>query len=151
MKSFLVLLIATILLQDGLPLKPEADFELKLDYEFRNKPGIDRFEIDYSNTKEYSGGTLPYLKVNIKLLQLEEGEEKVKIITNLGNRIYSRKASLDKVIELDLGFTDDLKDRVAPHEYNVIFFNSSGDKSFINLFVDEDGAFLVNGEKRGKF
>ncbi|MEQ8304706.1 MAG: hypothetical protein RIB47_15030 [Cyclobacteriaceae bacterium] len=151
MKSFLVLLVATILWQDGLPLKPEADFELKLDYEFRNKPGIDRFEIDYSNTQEYSGGTLPYLKVSIKLLQLAEGEEKVKIITNLGNRIYSRKASLDKLIELDLGFTDDLKDRVAPHEYNVIFFNSSGDKSFINLFVDDDGAFLVNGEKRGKF
>lgn len=137
--------------QESVPFKPSEEYEFTLSYEFRNKPGIDRFEVDWSNTQKYSEGTLPYAKLKIKLLKLSEEEERAKIVTNLGHRIYSRKASIDTPIEVELGFTDDLKDHVSAFEYDIIFFSKRKDVSRINLYVEEDGSFLVNGEKRGKF
>jgi hypothetical protein len=53
---------------------------------------------------------------------------------------------------LVIGYTDDVKDRVTPHEYILTFL--SEDKtplSRIVIFIDEDGTFAVNGEKRGRF
>jgi len=148
---FVIYFLLPFLLQESVPFKPTEEYEFTLNYEFRNKPGIDRFEVDWSNMQKYSEGTLPYAKIKIKLLKLSEEEERVKIINNLGHRIYSRKASLDTDIEVELGFTDDLKDHISVFEYDIIFFSKRNDVSRINLYVEEDGSFLVNGEKRGKF
>lgn len=143
--------IVPFLFQTNIPFKPDDEFEFKLDYEFRNKPGIDRFEVDWSNTQKYSEGTLPFLTVRIKPLKLSDQEEKVKILTNLGNRIYYRKAEVNKEIEVEMGFTDDLKDHVGAYAYDIIFTSKREDVSHINLYVEEDGTFLINGVKKGKF
>jgi len=50
-----------------------------------------------------------------------------------------------------MGYTDDIKGRVTEHEYTVYFL--SKDKkpvSRIVIYFQEDGTFLVNGEKRGR-
>ena len=148
--SFAFLLLG-VLLQQSVPFKPSDEYSFRLDYQFRNKAGIDRFEVDWSNTQKYSEGTLPYLIVHIKLLKLSAEEERVKIVNNRNERIYSRKASLDDEIEIEMGFTDDLKDRTAPYDFNVFLTSKKLNVSRINLFVDEDGTFYINGEKRGKF
>lgn len=149
--QLIVYFLIPFIFQDSLPFKPDSEFEFTLTYEFRNKPGIDRFEVDWSNTQKYSEGTLPFATITIKLLKLSEEEERAKIITNLGNRIYSRKASLDTEIVVELGFTDDLKDHVGVFMYDIIFFSKRNDVSRINLYVDEAGTFFINGNKRGKF
>jgi hypothetical protein len=56
------------------------------------------------------------------------------------------------VLALDMGFTDDMIDRVHAHEYTLTFIDAN--KLPVNrivINVAEDGSFFVNGEKRGKF
>ena len=147
----IIYFFTSFLLQKGVPFKPDDEYEFKLNYEFRNKAGIDRFTVDWSNTQKYSEGTLPFATLTIKLLKLSPEEEKAKIITNEGHRIYSRKANLESDIILEMGFTDDLKDHISVYEYDIIFFSKNNDISRINVYVDEEGNFLINGNKRGKF
>ncbi len=54
-------------------------------------------------------------------------------------------------VKLDLGYTDDIKDRVSAYEY-VAYFLSDDKKplSRVVLFFDKDGTYYVNGEKRGR-
>lgn len=147
----IIYFLLPFLFQDSIPFKSAEEYEFKLDYEFRNKPGIDRFEVDWSNTQKYSGGTLPYVTIRFKLLKLSDSEERVKIIDNLGHRIYSKKANTDNEVEIEMGFTDDLKDHISVYGFDVIFYSKQMDVSRINIYVEEDGSFMINGEKRGKF
>ena len=51
-----------------------------------------------------------------------------------------------------MGFTDDVKAHVSPYEISIIFASKEKKEiSRIHLLIQEDGTFLVNGEKRGKF
>jgi hypothetical protein len=78
-------------------------------------------------------------------------EAKVKVIDNLGRTLTSKKIDTTKNVVLDLGFTDDLKDHVSPHEYEILFL--SAEKEVLRRILIEfesDGAYLVNREKRGK-
>lgn len=147
----IIYFILPFLYQESIPFKPAEEYEFKLDYEFRNKAGIDRFEVDWSNTKKYSDGTLPYVTIRFKLLKLADSEERVKVIDNLGHRIYSKKANTSNEVEIEMGFTDDLKDHISVYGFDVIFYSKQKDVSRINIYVEEDGSFLINGEKRGKF
>lgn len=147
----IVYFLMPFLFQESTPFKPDDEYQFTLNYEFRNKAGIDRFAVDWSNTQKYSEGTLPFATVTIKPLVLSKEEEKAKIITNLGHRIYSRKASTDTDIVIEMGFTDDLKDHISVYEFDIIFFSGKRDVSRINLFVDKEGTFFINGNKRGKF
>jgi hypothetical protein len=133
-----------------IPFKPNDEFEIKLDYQLKQKPISDRLSIDYYDTKE--GGTLPYLILNIRSLKLSEREVRVKIIDSKGKLILSRKASLTDVLKLDVGYTDDAKDRVTSSEFNLYFVSADKKEiSRIHILIEEDGTFLVNGEVRGKF
>ncbi|HET9486931.1 MAG TPA: hypothetical protein VFO54_05835, partial [Chryseosolibacter sp.] len=63
-----------------------------------------------------------------------------------------KKIDLNSILVMDLGFTDDMKDRVTPHEYTLTFVSEEKvPLEVILIKVDEDGSFFVNGEKRGKF
>ena len=62
-----------------------------------------------------------------------------------------KQVSENSVLELDLGFTVDMIDRVKPHQYTLTF--TDAEKQPVNCIVinvDEDGSFFVNGEKRGR-
>jgi hypothetical protein len=77
---------------------------------------------------------------------------RVRVSNNRDDKALQRKVSVNDDIELDLGFTDDMKDRVTPHEYVLTFLDEAKapvDKIMIN--IAEDGSFFVNGERRGKF
>jgi len=154
--NYLTIILAFVLLQD-IPFKPKEEFEVKLDYQFKQRPLGDPNVVRLGETvKEYeqrsSNVVLPYLILNVKMLRLEEEKMRLRVTTNLSDRTLSKKVSSNDVVELDLGFTDDMIDRVTAHEYTLTFSNSAKmpvDKILIN--VDADGSFFVNGEKRGKF
>ena len=155
MKYFCCLLAFTFF-QD-VPLKPKEEFEVKLDYEFRQRPVADRNTVHLGtpvrNTDiRGSAGVLPYLVLNIRLLHLVEQKMRVQVGTNLDARHMSKKLDVNEVVSLDLGFTDDMVDRVSAHEYTLLFLNSEREPvDKILITVEEDGSFIVNGEKRGKF
>jgi hypothetical protein len=143
--------------QEEIPLKPKEEFEVKLNYEFKQRSEVNTaatVTIDYregvKDTK--SGGPLPYLTLNLKLIKLPNGELKIKGVSNLDKVVVSKKVTEGEIVKVILGFTDDLKDRVSAHEYN--FFLLNGAKKEVNrihVFVKPDGTFTVNGEVRGKF
>ena len=152
----LSLFFCLIFLQQGLiPQKPADEYEVIVDYKFQERPPADRYKANYdvgADEQKKSGGPLPYLKLQIKLLKLNSEEVKVKVVNNNGNLVFSRKTSLDTPIKLDIGFIDDVKDRIIPHEFTVMFYtDSKSPVSQIRLVVSEDGTFFVNDEKKGKF
>lgn len=155
MKS-LALLSLLFLFQDQLPYKPKEEFEVKLDYQFKQRPSGDNASIHLDETRKdferrTSTATLPYLILNIKMLSAAQGK-KVRITSNLTNNVGSKKIQDGTIIPLDLGFTDDVKDRVTAHEYTLTFVSAEKkDLNRITILVEENGNFMVNGETRGRF
>lgn len=138
-----------------IPFKPKEEFEIKLNYQFRQWPQADVNTVNLADSRyqrSQHSGVLPYLILNIKLLKLSEEKMRVRITRNIDDRPVNKKVNVNAVIELDMGFTDDMKDRVKAYEYTLSFLTA--DKiavSKIFISIDEDGSFLVNGEKRGRF
>jgi hypothetical protein len=140
-----------------IPLKPKDEFEITLDYKFKqrtidNSKTVYLDETNQDRERRTSTALLPFLVLNVKMTKLPQSEPKVKISNNLNGRIVSRKVSEGTVIPIEVGFTDDAKDRVTAHQYVLTF--QLPDKTETNkvvIFIEEDGTFFVNGEKRGKF
>ena len=153
--NYLVFFVAFVFLQE-VPLKPKEEFEIKLDYSFKPRPTTDHNTVNLDDPQKAfqkaNTGVLPYLALEIKLLSLREEKMRMRISTNRGDRPVFKKVSVNSLIQLDLGFTDDMIDRVTSHEYTLTFFGA--DKTGVDrivIAIGEDGSFVVNNEKRGKF
>jgi hypothetical protein len=155
MKYFLILL--SFVFAQETPFKPKDEFEIKLDYQFKQRPQADHNSVYLAETRSeherrQTGSVLPYLILNIKMLKLEQEEVRVRISKNMEDRPVNKKINLDTILQLDLGFTDDMKDQVKAYEYTVSFL--SPEKVPVNrilIRIDKEGSFFVNGEKRGQF
>lgn len=152
------LVLLPFLFQKEVPYKPFSEFQIEVEYKFRQRPLVDKSaSIEFEETRKehdrrQSLALLPYLVINLKVLKLSGEEVRIRGVDNMGDVRLTKKAELDRFYKLDLGFTDDVKDRVTAHEYTINFLSSERkEQSRIHLFVGEDGTFLVNGEKRGKF
>ncbi len=152
-----VLLLAALFLQD-VPLKPKDEFEVKLDYQFKSRPPqsinttVHLDETREEHDRRVSSTPLPFLTLNIKMLKLSEEEVRVRVTNNLTLRVAMRKVEAGTTIPLEIGFTDDAKDRVTAHHYFLTLLSpKKAELSKIEILIEEDGTFLVNGEKRGKF
>ena len=150
-------LFVAVLFQEEVPYKPNEEFDLKLDFEFKDRgAGRNPNKIDMDLTlKEYektrASGLLPYLYLNLKVLTQQTNEIRVKVIENGNKNILNKKIDTSTVLKLDLGFTDDIKDRVGAYEYTVMFLNEDKDPvSRIVIYFEKDGTYLVNGQNRGK-
>lgn len=146
-----VIILAFLFLQE-VPFKSKDEFEVKLDYQLKQRPLPDHNTVHLGKDYERNPGVLPYLVLNIKLLKLPSEKMRVRVTTNLREKAFYKKVDLNSLVELDLGFTDDMKDRVSAHQYTLTFITP--DKTPVEAIVinvDEDGSFFVNGEKRGKF
>jgi hypothetical protein len=155
--SILLFILNVTWQEPEVPLKPNDQFQLTLDYQFKTRTASNNsnINIDYQNdriVKEGGSGPLPYLIITCKMLKLAEQELRVKVSNNALKTAFSKKVKEGEEFELDMGYTDDMKDRVSPFEYTIYFLSAEKKPvSRIHLFIMEDGTFLVNGEKRGKF
>lgn len=151
-KTFLILLCQWIYPQEEVPYKSIDDFEVVLDYKFRERPPVDKPAYQAPGTGvKTSTGPLPYLKTDIKIKNLHPAVRKYKIVNSAGANISTKKISSADVITIDWGFTEDVKDRLVAYEYTIQFLDD--DKmpvERIQLTMEEDGTFIVNTEKRGK-
>ena len=153
----LVWLFCIFFVQEDVPYKPKEEFEVQLNFEFKQRVMGDVSKVDFSETRrEYerrtNTGPLPYLRVNLNVLKRGEGESRLRIVKNTEpNGGNNRKLEDGMRVKLDLGYTDDIKDRVSAYEY--VAYVLSDDKkplSRVVLFFDKDGTYYVNGEKRGR-
>ena len=151
--------------QDEIPFKAADEFEFKLNLEFRPKPGLeeepdighilykmksDNASVIEANKQTYDPTTLPFASMTIKPLKLSADEDRVKVSDNLGNRLYNRKATLEDLIEFEMGFTDDLKDHISPFQFEVIFYTKRKEASRLFIYFDKDGNLIINEEIRDK-
>jgi hypothetical protein len=151
-----IALIALFLFQD-LPYKSKEEFEIKLDYKFKQRPNtelsstVNLNETRAEYDKRTSSDLLPYLILNLNLLKLNN-ETRIRITNNFDQKSVSKKVSEGTILPIDLGFTADVKDRTSAHQYTITFLSpEKSETSRIVIHIDEDGSFLVNGEKRGRF
>ena len=152
MKIIWLITFMFALLQDQTPFKPNEEFELKLDLQFKQRPRADANTVTLERDKlPTSGMQAPYLIINLKVLKAITEEVRVKVVVNNNKTLMSRKFDPNLIVKLDLGFTDDIKDRVASHQYNITFLSKEKiPLSKIDIFFEKDGTYLVNGEKRGR-
>ncbi len=153
----LLLFVMFLLQQEEVAFKPKEEFEVKLNYEFKQRSEVNTaatMTIDYSEgqKEQKAGGPLPYLTLTVKMIKLPNKETKIKAVNHLNSTLFNKKVQEGETIKMVLGFTDDLKDRVSSHEYNLYLLTA--DKKEVNrihIFIREDGVFTVNDEVRGKF
>lgn len=141
-----------------IPFKPKDEFEVLIDYQFKQRPTTDPYTVTFSESKQdhikrqYGDGIRPYLILTIKLVKLSDQEVKVRALNNDRKIILNKKVNAGDLLKIDMGFTDDIKDGIGPYEVNVIFYSRDKlETSRINMLVEENGNFLVNGDIRGKF
>ena len=153
MKLIFLLLFVSLLPQDQIPFKSNDEFELKLQLEFRKRPmqDINTIELEKRSVPSTGGMPAPYLHINLRVLKVVPEEVRVKVTKNPNETLLTKKFDPNVIIKLDLGFTDDIKDRVSAHQYVVTYLSKERTPlSKIEIFFEKDGTYLVNGEKRGK-
>lgn len=137
--------------QGAVPFRSDSTYDFKLDYNFKTKPEPAHGEVSYTEYYKRSNDILPYVKVTISMLDLRENDFRVKVVNNQGDQVYSRKMRLPLEFNLDLGFAEDIKERLVPHLYNVYFFDKEKNiQSRITIEVTESGDFLLNDKVYGK-
>ena len=149
MKPLCIFLLLLSSLTEDIPFKSKDEFEVNLDFQFRTR--VKESSEVYTSTASNTSGPLPYLTLSMKVLKLAPGETKIRIINSKGQVLYTRKAAEGTVVNLDMGYTDDIKGRISEHEYTLVFI--SPDKkplSRIVIHFQEDGSYFINEEKRGK-
>lgn len=153
---FCILPVALALFQDTIPLKPKEEFEITLDYQLKPRPTGDYNTVNLTQSqitpRSATSAVLPYLILNIKLLTVPDSKSRAGISNNLVPRPVYRKVNTNSGFVLDLGFTDDMIDRVTAHQYTITVVDANRTPvNCILISVEEDGTFRVNGEVRGKF
>ena len=151
---FCCLVTLQVVAQDTVAFKAKDDFEVKVDMQFVPRPPDDPNTVTVTQTqaRKNSGALLPYLRLRITLFTLAPEEVRYKVENNLEKRTVSKKISKTPILEINAGFTDDIKAGIKPNEYAITLM--SEDKvslSRILIQIEKDGTFLVNKEKRGKF
>lgn len=152
MRAFLFFLV---IFQTDVPLKANETFECKLKLSFKqksyeNQPIVDFTETTGEREKRLSNSPLPYLLINLTFLQLQPEEVRMQVMAN-GESFKRKKIVQGEMEQLDLGFTDDIKDMISPNEY-IIYTQTKDRKpvSKITISFNKDGEYFVNGIKRGK-
>lgn len=151
-------LAATYFQGPVIPLKSSEEFKVELEYKFKPRPTTESSYIDLTETqadrarREQGSSPLPYLIIHLSFSKLSDQEVRIRCTDSNNKNRLSKKVEVDKVYTVDLGFTEDMKDRVTAHEYVFVLLSpDKAETSQVVLRVEEDGTFLVNGVRRGKF
>ena len=141
--------------QEEAPFKPKEDFLIKFDLAFKQRPHepkpvhIEETRDEYE--KRTSSTPLPYLKLLVKIIEVQPEELKVRVIRDDKTNLLTKKTSQGMEFKLDLGYTDDIKDRILGYKHVIQFLSSKKEVlSQIVIEFDKEGNYFVNGEKRGK-
>lgn len=155
MRTYTIILFSVLFslssYSQDIPFTSSDHFEFKLDYDFKTRPAPSNDKVNLVEERSYSSSPLPYVKVSFTFSKLSNEAFRVRVEDNQGNGIKSKKVNKLEVLEFDLGFSDDIKDRVKPHVYFVYIENKEKKRlSMIKIFVEESGNFYLNDNLFGK-
>ncbi len=157
MMLFLWLFFFSLPAVQEVPFKPDEEFSIRLDMKFANRPTTSSTQVNLAETqadyeKRLRSEPLPHLTLYLTVNEINQGESRMKIMRDGKVVANNRKFETGKEIKLDVGFTDDAKDRVSGYEHKIYFL--SADKKEVNcilIVIESNGDYLVNGKKRGRF
>lgn len=142
-------------IQTEVPLKADEEFECKLNLSFKSRDSAGQPDVNYVETiaerdKRLSGSPLPYLKIKLKFLVLKPEEVRMQALAG-GSLLKGKKIDVGEEIDLELGFTNDIKDGMIPRDYIVLILSKDRKSvSQITISFTKEGDYLVNGVKRGR-
>ena len=137
--------------QGPIAYESKENFEFELDYSFKMKPPPERDKVDLGYSTSYTAQPLPYLKLKFGFLNLPKHYFRLRVEDNFGVVRRNKRLRAPGIYVLDMGYSDDVKDRVAPHKYTLFFLSKERDKiSKIEVEVEENGNLLLNGEFHGR-
>lgn len=137
--------------QNEIPYRVDSTFKFELDYNFKRKPPPPSDKVTLVDVPHTSNEVLPYVIVKFTVAEPLKNDHRVKVIDNYGRSVLNRKIRDDLKFDIDMGFAEDLKDRIVPHQYNIFFINQEKNThSRITLEVTEEGDLLLNSELYGK-
>ena len=148
------LFFAFFLVQDTPPLKPTTQFDIITNYQLKKKPTSDNVKIVFERQeidKETGTDLLPYLAIQLRVKHWNPEVNQVRVVDELNKTYLKKKINDTGIYDLELGFIDDIKDGVTSGNFVVNFLNRKKVVEIITITIKQDGTFLVNDEKRGKF
>lgn len=133
------------------------DFEIKFDLSFKHRSSTEHTSVRVEETVEerqrrLSTNPLPYLTLVVTILNIHPEEVRLKVIKDdLHTMLNKKKIKNALEFTIDVGFTDDVKDRISGYKHVIQFYSADKKvKSIIRIEFDEEGNYWVNGERRGK-
>jgi hypothetical protein len=151
----LLFILLFAFLQDQTPTKPSREFEVSTKYELKKKPMTETPKVVFvtpeERTKESGTDMLPYLIINLKVKKWNQDVTQIRVVDSQGKIHLKKKVKDEDEFTWDMGYVDDMKDKVTSGKFIVQFIAEKQPVEQITIQVEEDGTFLVNGEKRGKF
>ena len=138
-----IFLLAFLFQQESVPFKPTEEFEIKLEYEFRKRTPLSASEqmireANQQPVKLNDASPLPYVILNLKIKEVSDQEVRLKVFQSDKPFFAKRKIEAGSEVKIELGFTDDMKDRVSAFEYTLYFLSEKKvEVSKIEIFVDE--------------
>lgn len=137
--------------QDPIPFREASSYAFELDYNFKTKPPPPKDFISMTDSSPATSEILPYVKVKFNLLTLGDNDYRVKIVSNNGGAVFNKKLKGPIAFDIDMGFAEDIKDRIVPHSYSVYFMDKAKNiHSRITIEVKKDGELLLNQQVYGK-
>ena len=77
---------------------------------------------------------------------------KVRILNESGRMVYQKKSKEGSIINLEMGFINDIKQGLVSREYDVILLSSDKKPtSRLHILITKDGTYWVNEVLYGKF
>jgi hypothetical protein len=150
----LIFILFSLFFQNQIPTKIAREFEISTKYELKRKPVTEPkivFEVPESREKESGTDMLPYLIINLRVKKWAAEVDQVRVIDANGKQYLKKKPTDEGLYSWDMGYVDDMKDKITPGKFIVQFLREKKPAEQIVVQVEEDGTFLVNGERRGKF
>ncbi|MBX2969202.1 MAG: hypothetical protein KF803_07505 [Cyclobacteriaceae bacterium] len=152
----LVVLYVFVYPDQEVPFKSSEEFSVRLDMKFMQRPAADPGTVKVDETRaEYlkrtSTDQLPHMTLYLLVKEAAANEVRMKIMRDGKSVVSNRKLTIGKEIKLDVGFTDDAKDKISGYEH-IVYFLSEDKKeiSRIVITIDENGDYFINGQKRGR-
>lgn len=148
-------LMLTLSLLQEIPFKPADEFDIVLDYEFRERPHVQ--PPVYLSTGQHQAvnrsGVLPYLTLQMTFHKLPEERMRMRVTADHPQwRTTTRRIVTGETYPLTLGYIADMVDRVTAQMYTVTFLDANRNPvNCIVIRIADDGTFLINDEKKGRF
>jgi len=139
-----------------IPYKPDNEFVIRLDLKFISRASASTSQVNMSESREHylkrtNTSQLPHLTLYITIKEANQGEVRMKIMRDGKVFQNNKKIELGKEFKLEVGYTDDAKDKVSGYNHTIYFLDAT--KKEVNkivIVIEENGDYRINGELRGR-